>query len=62
MEKLDVDIDIKRIAKNCTAYLQLVTMTEDQRLFAALFKVNFLKKKIFFFEMTIKFFESASFE
>ena len=45
MEKLDGDIDIKRIAKNRTVHLQLVTMTEDQRLFAALFKVNFLKKK-----------------
>ena len=36
----------ERIAKNGTPYLQSDTMTEDQRLFAALFKVqNFLRRK-----------------
>ena len=32
IEKLDGDIDMRRIAKNRTAYLQLDAITEDQRL------------------------------
>ena len=47
MEKLDGDIDLRKITKNHTAYLQLDTITEDQRLFAALVKVNFFEEKNF---------------
>ena len=53
----------ERIAKNGTPYLQSDTMTEDQRLFAALFKVqNFLRRKNSYLKWQKKIFESASFE